>query len=518
MNFLKRSAILNIFFLLEAIISFLVDITVAAFFGINMQTDALYTAWLLPQAIGRGIFQSLTTSFMGIFAAEELAAAAPENGQTARQNSSVHVVYSQAITVIFALVLPLTLLFSLGSSWWLPITIPGADQATQTTAIPLAQILSWLIGFLAIAETCRAVYYREDQMWWPSLSRILSGLVAIGIVIVAGYQQSLLIAAWGVLAGAGLEALLTFAGLRYVLDLRIAPRWPSRAKLSEMVSVVGLPISGLLIRTLSAVIERALASLLGPGAITLVSYVNRIINITERFVFRGFVISIIREAEQANAIQMRSYLRLMLFIALPITVAFATLSEPIVSILFAYGNFTAENVGDLALLLRSYSLAILGIALTRIPLGKAYASTRPGVIFVFFLVVSVVLIVVEAVLIFAGMGLPAFGIAYTTAIAACFAWMVYAILLPQGVNLWRWPDDPTLLLTFIVTGVGTALWVAFLQSQLPANGWWQMWVLIVGGMMGSILLLAVTTLVAQVPEAKTIWAYGQNVFRKVRKR
>ena len=531
MNFLKRSAILNIFFLFEAIISFLVDITVAAFFGISVQTDALYAAWLLPQAIGRGIFQSLTTSFMGIFAEEELAAATLVNNQQAvdeqqavarhqviidghqiSQNSAVHVVYSQAITVIFALVLPLTLFFSLGSGWWLPLTIPGADQATQTTAIPLAQVLSWLIGFLAIAETCRAIYYREDQMWWPSLSRIISGLVAIGVVGVAGLQQSLSIAAAGVLVGAALEAFLTFIGLRYVLDLRIAPRWPSRAKLRKMVSVVGLPISGLLIRTFSAVVERALASLLGPGAITLVSYVNRIIGITERFVFRGFVISIIREAEEANAVQMRAYLRIMLFIALPITVAFATLAEPIVSILFAYGNFTAENVGDLALLLRWYSLAIFGIALTRIPLGKAYASTRPGIIFVFFLVVSIVLIVVEAALIFAGVGLPAFGIAYTVAIAACFAWMAYAILLPQGVVLWRWPDDPLLVLTFIVTGLGTALWVWLLENQLPTDAWWRMWALIIIGMIGSLFIFGGTALIVRLSEAMTLWKSGRKLF------
>lgn len=508
MNFLKRSALLNIFFLLEAVISFLVDITVAAFFGISAQTDALYAAWLVPQAIGRGIFQSLTNSFMGLFAADA----------NDEEETGIHLAYSQAITVILVLVVPLMLLFSVSSAWWLPLSIPGAANETQTTAIPLAQMLSGLIGFLAISETCRAIYYREDQMWWPSLSRIVSGLVAIGFVGFAGWQGSLFIAALGILLGAGLEALSNFAGLRYVLAVRIAPRWPQRAKLKEMLSVVGLPISGLLIRTISAVVERALASLIGPGAVTLVSYVNRIINITERFVFRGFVISTIREAEQADAVQMRSYLRLMLLIALPIMVAFATLSTPIISILFAYGNFTAENVDSLALLLRYYSLAIFGIALTRIPLGKAYADTRSGVIFIFFVTVSIVLITVEAVLIYAGVGLAAFGIGYTLAIFACFAWMAYAILLPQGVMLWRWPDDAKLLLTFLLTGIGTALWVNLLQSQFPPDVWWQPWMLITLGMVGCLSILVVTTLVLQVGEATTLLASGQKVFSRLRKR
>jgi len=221
-NFLKLSVLFNALFIIEAALAFSMDILIATLFGINPRTDALYAAWMLPQAIGRGMFQSLTNSFMGIFTEPAT------YGESGRMNNANRQAYSEAITLIGGVVLPISLLLSVTSHWWLPLTIPGASEYTQALAIPQARILAWLIGMLALTETCRAIYYREGKLWWPSCARISSGLIAITLIAWAGWSGETQIAVWGLAVGAGLEMLFNFIGLPWLLKFTPHICWPSR--------------------------------------------------------------------------------------------------------------------------------------------------------------------------------------------------------------------------------------------------------------------------------------------------
>jgi len=63
----QRSAVLNGLFAIEAGSMFLLDIALAATLGLGARSDILYAAWSLPLIIGRGAFQSLTNSLIGLF-------------------------------------------------------------------------------------------------------------------------------------------------------------------------------------------------------------------------------------------------------------------------------------------------------------------------------------------------------------------------------------------------------------------------------------------------------------------
>ncbi|NTV28390.1 MAG: hypothetical protein HGA93_06935, partial [Methanothrix sp.] len=86
-GYLNTSLKLNILFASEAGISFLFDVVIAASIGLGLWSDAFYAAFVIPQFIGRGIFQSMTNSFLGIFSAN------------ADRDSRI-LSYNQAISVI----------------------------------------------------------------------------------------------------------------------------------------------------------------------------------------------------------------------------------------------------------------------------------------------------------------------------------------------------------------------------------------------------------------------------------
>jgi putative peptidoglycan lipid II flippase len=490
-SFLGRSVSLNALFVSEGVFNFLLDAVLAASVGLGPQSDSLYAAWSLPLTIGRGMFQSLTNSFMGIFAEES------ELGQ----------VYNQAISVIVVTGFALAFLMSVTTVWWFPLTVPGASTETQATGLPLAVLLAWLIGFLALAETCRAIYYKEENFRFPSISRLIGTLLTISVVYWAGQRQDLTLVAWGIVMGAALEALLGVAGLRFSLGLRYRFTWPEKQELREMVRVVGMPLAGQGVRVLAGVLERAISSLLGPGTLTAVAFANRIIQTTERFIFRGFVVTTVQTYTAKARSNLSANLRLIFLIALPLSIVFLVLPEPLVTVAFGRGRFTAEDIQVLSIVLQAYAPAILAIALSRIPFGVAYAQKLGRVVFGYFLAISLSLVLMDLLLIWLGFGQRAFGIAFTASQVVAFVWLYRTVAMDDG-RLWSRADTLQMAAVGLIAFVGTVL-TSSIVSFLTANNQWTHWLTLIAGSVTSVLLVLAAVWLLRLDESRWIRRLAQ---------
>jgi putative peptidoglycan lipid II flippase len=171
-------------------------------------------------------------------------------------------------------------------------------------------------------------------------------------------------------------------------------------------------------------------------------------------------------------------LRLVLLLSLPLCAGMAFLAEPLVSLAFGRGRFTAEDINTLSTMLQAYAPGIVGIALTRIPFGLAYAQKQGRVVLGFFVIVSVFLVAVEAALIAIGLQLWAFGVAYTVAISLGLAWLWRYTLRGHFQDFWSRTDTVQMtLLAGVVLG-GTWLVVQALPDMMQF------------GMVGNVLALA----------------------------
>lgn len=459
--FLGRSAVLNVLFATEAVASFLLDVVIAAAFGLSVRSDALYAAYALPQKVGRGMFQSLTNSFMGLFAGEA------NRGRA----------YREAITVIAALAVPISAILSLSAAWWLPVTIPGASAETRVAAIPLAAVLAWLLAFVALAETFRAIYYHEGVQWLPTLARVAGAAMSIVVVLAAPAGQRLALAAWGLTLGAALEAVMGLALMPVVLKVRYAPAWPTAARLRATLAMVGVPLAGQGMHVAASLGEQALASLLPPGSITAANYARRVINTLERFVFRGFLITTIRRSAGQKRTDVRSDFRQVMLVAVPVAVIMAALPVPLTAVVFGRGQFGSGDVLTLALALQMFAPAVLGEAATRVPNGLAYAERRLRLLFVSSVLASVTLVASEAVLIWAGLGLRALGLSSALASAVSFAWLYATLLRPEGIRI----GDRRGGFQLVMAGAGAWLGAVALQALVRAA---------MGGNAPSLALLA----------------------------
>lgn len=452
---------------------FLLDVVLAASLGLGARSDTLYAAWSLPLIIGRGAFQSLTNSLISLFT-------------EAKDDNAA---YSQSLTVIGTLSLAAAALMSFTSRWWFPLSVPGADAETRLAGVPLAAILAWLIALLALAETQRAIYYRLERITFPSLTRVFGALAAIVVILLASQQQNLTLAAYGLVLGAAVEMLLGFGGLIWV-GVRLRPVWPPPVILRRMGRVVGLPLLGQGILIGGATAERALASFLGPGVVTAITYANRIFQMLERFIFRGFVVATIQSYAIGLESRWRRDMRLLFLVSVPLFVVFAVLPASLVTIVFERGRFTAESTQLVGQALRTYAPAILVVALSRIPYALAFARHKSRELLIFSLLFAATLIGSEALLIALGVGISAFGIAYTLAATLGAVWLFARVLGELDIPRWTMDEVARLAVVVLVTLGGTAL-VAYIARALIADPTALAWVtLLVAGGAGVVLAVA----------------------------
>ncbi len=478
----RRSILFNGLFAVEGASMFLLDVVLAAALGLGARSDTLYAAWSLPLIIGRGAFQSLTNSLIGLFAEAE----------------DDQIAYSHAITVIGTLSLAAAALMSLTSRWWFPLSVPGADAATRLAGVPLAAILAWLIVLLALAETQRAVYYRLERMAFPSLTRVLGALAAIVIILLSAQQQNLVLAAYGLVLGGAVEMLLGFAGLLW-LGVQPRPAWPSVVMLRRMGRVVGLPLLGQGILIGGATAERALASFLGPGVVTAVTYANRIVQMLERFVFRGFVVATIQSYAAGLEARWRRDTRLLILIAVPLFVVFAIMPAAVVTIVFQRGRFTAEATELVSQALRAYAPAVLIVALNRVPYALAFARSKGRELMTYAIIFTLTLIGSEMILIVLGLRVSAFGLAYVFAVAAGTTWLFVRVMSELDMPRWSVGEVSRLVAVALVALGGTAL-VTYAVQWFVVEPTAQAWVTVLAGGSSSIILTVSAAWALRLPE------------------
>lgn len=465
---------------------FFLDVALAAALGVGARSDSLYAAWSLPLTIGRGAFQSLTNSLIGLFAESD-------DDRTA---------FSQSVTLVGLTAFAAALLMSLTSRWWFPLSVPGAAAETKLAGAPLAGILSWLIAFLAVAETQRAIFYRLGRNVVPSTLRVSGALVSIGIILFSANQQNLTLAAIGLVVGAAVELLLGSVWL-LALGQRITFSWPPPDQLRRMARVVGLPLLGQGVFIASSTLERALASFLGPGAVTAVTYANRVFQMLERFVFRGFVITTIQSYAAAVPQKWRRDTRLLLLLSVPLMVVFAVLPAAVITVLFERGRFTAESTQLVSLALRSYAFAIPIVALNRIPYALAFAQNKSRELLIYAIIFAMALIGVEFLLISAGLGIAAFGIAQMVALSLGTIWLYPRVITRADMPPWSAEEVLRLLGVGLFALAGTAL-IVLIAGAVISDPLVTTWVTLLAGGGGSLLLTGAAIRLFRLPEVDQV--------------
>ncbi len=448
--------------LVSRVLGFVRDIVMAAVLGAGPVADAFFVAFRLPNHF-RALFAegAFNAAFVPLFSA-----ALVQQGRAAAQRFA-----EQVLAVLLTAQLALLVLVLPVMPGFVQVFAPGfADDPLRFgLAVEFTRLTFPYLLFISLVALMGAMLNSLGRFAAAAAAPILLNLCLIAALLgltpllpTPGHAL-----AWGVLA-AGVAQFLFLAWDSRRAGMALAlPRPRLTPAVRRFLRVLGPAALGAGLVQISLFADTLIASLLPTGAVSHLYYADRlnqlplgVIGIAIGTVLLPEMARRIKGGDTAAAIHSQNRaLELSLLLTLPAAAAFLVAAEPILTVLFVRGAFTAADAESSARVLMAYALGLPAFVLIRslIPGFHAREDTATPVR------IAVAAMLVNVALKFALMApLSAAGLALATSAGA---WINAGLLARGLIRRGELAFDARLVRTLpriaaATLAMGAALWAA----------------------------------------------------------
>jgi putative peptidoglycan lipid II flippase len=474
------------------------DQTLAYYFGAGHAMDAYNVAFRVPNLF-RDLFAegAMSAAFVPTF--------------TRRLTTQGRAAAWQLGNVVINALVGVTLAFVvLGILFARPIVTVFAEHYASVPgkidlAVALARLTFPFLTLVAVAAACMGMLNSLRRFFIPALSPAMFNIATILVVPAlvpvfnAVGSQPIFAAGVATLVGGFGQIALQWPVLRregYRYRMTVAPRDPG---LHEILVLMGPGTVGLAAVQINVLVNMLLATSQGAGAISWLGYAFRLmympIGLFGLSIATAALPSLSRHAADDDLDAMRrtlsSGLRMMLIMNLPATIGLIALAQPIVSLLFERGSFTAVDTAATATALVYYAPGLLGYSAVKIAVPSFYAihESRTPVL------VSAATVAVNVAMNLALVRVMGYrGLALGTAVSAIFNAAALLWLLRRRLGDL---DDRRMAVTFgkvlvaaLVMGAGAWAAERWLHLLVPGVSTFSRLVRVTGAIASGLVLLA----------------------------
>lgn len=464
---------------LSRVLGLVRDIVIGVIFGPSAATDAFFVAFKIPNFMRRLFAEgAFSQAFVPVLA----------EYRTQRCHEEVRLLVARTAATLGAILVLITTAGVLAAPWVVTLFAPGfiEDPERFRLAVEMLRLTFPYLTLISLAACAGAVLNTYGSFGPPAFAPVLLNLsmIAAALWLAPRLGQGIIALALAVVAAGVLQLLfqLPFVARRGLLSLA-RPHW-SDPGVKRILRLMGPTLLGTSVQQVNLLVDTVLASFLVTGSISWLYWSDRLVEFPLGVfgVALGTVIlpRLSREhaAESAESFShtLDWALRLVLVLALPASVGLALLAGPILTTLFQYGAFGAEDVRLASLSLIAYSLGLMGFVLVRVLTPGYFArqdTVTPVKCAVAALLTNMVLST-SSVLLLLHTHVGHAGLAFATAMAATLnAALLYRGLRRRGIfhprDGWRDLIRQAVLATLVMALVlywparHTELW---LQAQL----------------------------------------------------
>jgi putative peptidoglycan lipid II flippase len=377
----QASLILTLAALASRVLGWVRLLVIGSQFGASRELDAYFAAFRIPDAIFQLVVAgALSAALIPVFQSYR----ARENEQEAwRLASSV-------INLVLIGLAAFSLLMAIFAPWIVPLVTPGFDAPTTELTIRMTRVMLLSPVFIGMGAVVSGILNSYERFAVPAIAPLLYNLAIIGAAIVLAPVMGVEGLAVGVAVGSLAHLLvqlpnLAAVGQRY--DLTISLRHPGVRRVAWLMGPRTLGLAAVQINFIASTL---LASGLPEGSVTAYNYAFQLMQVPVGVVGVSIAIVLFPRLSRDAALgrvrevraQLATALRILLFIAAPLTALMTVLREPLTAVFFQYGLFSAQSTQRTAEALLFFTIGLGAQTLVPLLARTFYAlqDTRTPVI------------------------------------------------------------------------------------------------------------------------------------------
>lgn len=376
MNLLKVLATVSSMTLLSRILGFVRDFVIARAFGAGAATDAFFVAFRLPNLLRRMFAEgAFSQAFVPILA----------EYKNQREAEDTRRLTDHVATLLFLALLAVTLLGIAITPVLIYITAPGfaSDAVKFDLTIELTRIAFPYILFISLVSLSGGILNTWSRFAVPAFTPVLLNLsfIFMALFVAPYFDPPVLALAWAVLLGGVLQLALQ---IPFLAKIGMLPRFSFSLADEGVRRILKLMLPALLgvsVTQISLLINTIFASFLPNGSVSWLYYADRLMEFPAGLLGAALGTILLPSLAKSHADNDRGEfsalldwgLRLTFLLTLPAALALALLAVPLLSTLFNYGAFQANDVLMTRDALMAYSVGLTGLILVKVLAPGFYA-------------------------------------------------------------------------------------------------------------------------------------------------
>ncbi len=456
--------------MVSRVLGFVRDMVFANLFGAGATTDAFFVAFKIPNFFRRLFAEgAFSQAFVPVLSEYKARRSEAEVRLLVANVSGTlgTILLLLTVTVVVAGATPLAMIFAPGWS--------GDEEKYALTADMLRITFPYLM-LISLTALAGGILNTYGRFAVPAVTPVWLNISLIGAAFYLAplFEPGVVGLAWGVFIAGVVQLLFQFPALLR-LGLLPRPRWGWHDEgVRRIIKLMVPAIFGSSVAQINLLLDTIIASFLVSGSVSWLYYSDRLVEFPLGVFGIALATVILPSLSQRHAeADPRAFsrtldwgLRWVFLIGTPAAVGLILLAAPMLTTLFQYGAFAAEDVEMAALSLMAYGVGLLGFMLVKVLAPGFYARqdtktpVRIGIVaMVANMGLNLLFVVPMAI---AGISGPHAGLALATALAAFVnSGLLFRRLKQSGVFAAQpgWGRF-VLRLLFANGAMGAALWWA----------------------------------------------------------
>lgn len=378
----RATGVVGVAILCSRLLGLVREIVVASLFGASRNLDAFLTAFRAPNML-RDLFAegALSTAFVTTFAKKIQTEGDQSAWGLANKIATLTAVFMSAVVLVGVLIAPILV----------SILAPGFDAEKAALTVVLARTMYPFILLVSLAALVMGMLNAKGVFGVPAMASSFFNIGSIIGGVTLGWwfdpsfgTRALIGLAIGTLIGGFLQLAVQIPSLFKVgFVFRPDFRWRDQG-VKKVLQLMGPAVIAASAVQVNVLINSIFASYLEDGAVSWLNIAFRLMQLPLG-IFGVAVATVTlplvsRSAAAGNMPEFRGALahalRLVLLLTIPSAIGLIIMAEPIISLIYEHGRFTAFSTIQTAGALRFYAGGLVGYAAIKVLAPAFYALDK----------------------------------------------------------------------------------------------------------------------------------------------